>query len=181
MTLLTAAASTGSDPAALAEPVRREVKAMDPNVPVFDVRTFRTYFHDRALAPPRILSGMVIALGTLGIALAMVGLYAVIAYAVSRRTREIGIRLAIGADVSTVRTMVLKQGFVLGGIGVVLGLGLALSAAPGLAESFGPGSGTDPLVYAGVPALLLAAIAVACWIPARRAAKIQPWIALRYE
>jgi ABC-type antimicrobial peptide transport system permease subunit len=154
---------------------------MDPNIPVFDVRTFRTYFQDRALAPARILSGMVMALGTLGITLAMVGLYAVIAYAVSRRTREIGIRLAIGADVGTVRTMVLKQGFVLGGIGVVLGLGLALSAAPGLAESFGPGSGTDPLVYAGVPALLLAAIAVACWIPARRAAKIQPWIALRYE
>jgi predicted permease len=181
MTLLTAAAATGSDPSALAEPVRREVKSMDPNIPVFDVRTFRTYFHDRALAPPRILSGMVIALGTLGIALAMVGLYAVIAYAVSRRTREIGIRLAIGADIGTVRTMVLKQGFVLGGIGVVLGLGLALSSASGLAESFGPGSGTDLLVYVAVPALLLAAIAVACWVPARRAAKIQPWIALRYE
>jgi predicted permease len=179
MTVL--AASTGPDPSTLAEPVRREVKSLDANIPVFDVRTFRAYFHDRALAPPRILSGMVIALGALGIALAMVGLYAVIAYAVSRRTREIGIRLAIGADVGKVRTMVLRQGFAVAFIGVAIGLALALSAAPGLADTFGPGAGTDPLVYISVPVLLLGATALACWIPARRAAKIQPWIALRYE
>ncbi len=182
MTLLTATASAAADPASLADPVRGVVKSLDASIPVFDVRTFRTYFHDRALAPPRILSGMVAGLGGLAMVLAMVGLYGVIAYAVSRRTREIGIRMAIGADRSGVLTMIMRQGFGLGLIGAVVGVALSLLVTPQMtSELYGSGRRFDVLVYLLVPATLLVATVASCWAPARRAAKIDPWIALRYE
>ena len=124
---------------------------------------------------------MIGGLGGLGIALAMVGLYGVISYAIGRRTREIGIRMAIGADRQGVVRMVLRQGFVLGAIGIVIGVGVSAFLTPGMSPFLGKGAGTDPVVYLGVPAILVIAILVACWAPARRASKIDPWIALRYE
>ena len=181
MTVLAANGQRGYDPAGLVEPVRSAVRSLDANLPVFDVRTFRTFYTDRALAPGRILTSMIGGLGGLGIALAMVGLYGVISYAIGRRTREIGIRMAIGADRQGVVRMVLRQGFVLGAIGIVIGVGVSAFLTPGMSPFLGKGAGTDPVVYLGVPEILVIAILVACWAPARRASKIDPWIALRYE
>lgn len=181
LTLLTGASANGLDPSALADPVRAAVKSLDANIPVFDVRTFRAFYTGRALAPGRIITGMVVALGGLGMALAMAGLYGLIAFAVSRRTREIGIRMAIGADAREMTAMVLRQGFTLGGIGVVIGVALTLALTPGMSEYLGQGAGTDPFVFIAIPVILLAGTVLACWAPARRAARIDPWTALRYE
>ena len=181
MTILTAASQPGYDPSGLSEPVRTAVRSLDANLPVFDVRTFRTFYTDRALAPGRILTGMIGGLGVLGIVLAMVGLYGAISYAIGRRTREIGIRMASGADRAGVVRMVLRQGIGMGLAGIVIGVATSAALTPGMSPFLGKGTGEDPVVYLGVPALLLIAILVACWAPARRASRIDPWIALRYE
>jgi predicted permease len=181
LTLLAATGSKGLDPSALADPVRAAVRSLDANVPVFDVRTFRSFYTDRALAPGRIITTLVGVLGGLGMALAMAGLYGVISFTISRRTREIGIRIAVGADALGVTAMVLRQGLTLGGIGVVIGVLLALAVTPGMSAFLGEGAGTDPLVFVAIPVILLAGTGLASWAPARRAARIDPWIALRYE
>ena len=144
------------------------------------------------LLPQRIVARILNAFGLVGLWLVALGLYGVMAYAVSQRTREIGIRMALGARVVDVLGLVVRQGAVLTALGVGLGLGLSLIAArlleaalPAIRRwdrNFLYGIGTlDPFTYIGAALLLLFVALAACWIPARRAAKVDPVVALRYE
>jgi macrolide transport system ATP-binding/permease protein len=173
---------TTADPASLAAVVREQVRALDPDMPIFRISTMANFFHDRAMLGPRLIAQIVTATGVMGLFMAVIGLYGVVAYAVSRRTREVGIRLAIGATPACVMRMVLKQGAVFTAVGLAIGLALVIPLARNVVPNFVVG--TNPLgaiVLLGVPALLAAATMAACWIPARRAAKIDPTRALRQE
>jgi ABC-type antimicrobial peptide transport system permease subunit len=121
------------------------------------------------------------ALGMLGMVLAVVGVYGVVSYVTSQRTHEIGIRMALGAAPGQIRKMILRQGIVIVAVGLALGL-VAAVAAGNLAKTFLVSvSPTDPLTYVTVSLVLVAVALTACWIPARRATKVDPMIALRYE
>ena len=173
---------TAADPASLAELVREQVRTIDPDMPIFRISTMAAFFRDRAMLGPRLIAQIVTATGAMGLLMAIVGLYGVVAYAVSRRTREFGIRLAVGATPTRVAQMVLRQGAVFTVLGLAIGLVLAIPIARNVVPTFV--IGTDPLgavVLLGVPAILAAAMMAACWIPARRAAKIDPTLALRQE
>jgi predicted permease len=174
---------TAGDPASFAAAVREQVRALDPGMPILRTSTMETFFHDRAMLGPRIIAQIVTATGGIGLLMAVIGLYGVIAYAVSRRTREIGIRLAIGATPRSVVQLVLRQGGILTAAGLVFGLALAVPLARGVVPNFVVG-GVNPLaavVVLGVPALLGTATLGACWIPARRASKVDPTLALRAD
>jgi predicted permease len=177
---LTLAVRTGVAPSALVGSIRELVKSLDPAVPVFRIRTLGQQLSS-SLALQRLAATLLDGFGLLTLSLVAVGLYGMLAYSVSRRTREFGIRLALGAQLGDVRHLVLRQGFRLAALGVVLGLGGALAAAR-LARSqlFGV-SPFDPGIFAAVTILLLAIATLACWIPARRAARVDPMTSLRAE
>jgi putative ABC transport system permease protein len=174
------AARVKLEPLALAEAVKQAVWKVDPEQSVFDIQTMEqrvlnTIWQQR-------LAGVVFALfAGLALALAAVGIYGVMSYAVTQRTREIGVRIALGARVSDVLKMVLGEGLKLTLSGAAIGLIAALGMAQ-LMKSLLYGVGAiDPLTFTGAPALLAATAIVACWIPARRAAKTDPMIALRHD
>jgi predicted permease len=173
---------TAADPAPFASLVREQVRALDPDMPIFRVSTMDAFFHDRAMLGPRLIAQIVTATGVMGLFMAVIGLYGVIAYAVSRRTREIGLRIAIGATPASVARMVLNQGVVFTAVGLAIGVALVIPVARTIVPSFVVG--TDPLgpvVLLGVPAILAAATMAACWIPALRAAKVDPTRTLRQD
>jgi ABC-type antimicrobial peptide transport system permease subunit len=173
-------ARTQGDPRPLVKAVRGEIQALDSRLPVYGVRTFREHM-SWALWGTQLAATLALAVGLLALFLAATGLYGVMAYTVSRRTREIGIRMALGAQRGDVLRLVATQGMGLAGLGVVCGLAAAFPVTR-LIESilFGV-SPTDPLTFAAI-ALLLAAVALlACYVPARRATKVDPMEALRYE
>ncbi|MFN2632864.1 MAG: ABC transporter permease [Thermoanaerobaculia bacterium] len=171
---------TAGDPAALGPRVREEVAALDPAQAVAAVRTLDDVTR-RSVAQPRFRAALVGFFGVLALALSAIGLYGVLSYGVSRRRREIGIRMALGAGSGRVVRMVLSQGLVLAGIGLSAGA-VAAFATTRLLSSFLFGvSPTDPLTFAGAGVVLLAVAAIACYLPARRAARIDPGIALRQE
>jgi ABC-type antimicrobial peptide transport system permease subunit len=120
-------------------------------------------------------------MGLLGLVLAVVGVYSVASYAAAQRTQEIGIRMAVGATPRDILTMVLRQGFGKVAIGVVLGLGAAFAGTRVLADLFYGVSPADPLTYAGVALLLVVVALFACWVPAHRATRVSPLVALRIE
>jgi macrolide transport system ATP-binding/permease protein len=160
--------------------VRREVNAIDPAMPIFEVKTMGQFL-ERAMMGPR-LSAMVAApVGALAAIIAAMGLYGVIAYSVSRRTREVGIRMAIGAAPLNIVRMVMRQGMAVAGVGLVIGLALALAGTRFIQVLLFGVTPTDPLVFLAVPPLLLAVAAIACYVPARRAIRIDPLLALRAE
>ncbi len=177
MTLLVQ--STGPS-ASVADEVRQLVRTIDSGQPIYNVRTIEQYYQKRVVAAPVMISQLVSTLGLIGFALALAGLYGVMTYATNRRTREIGIRMAIGADSSNVLGMVLRQAVVIVASGIGLGLLLALVAERGL-NAFFETSGTDVTAYALVLPAMLAIAMLAASIPARRAARIDPSRALRYE
>jgi macrolide transport system ATP-binding/permease protein len=173
---------TQGDPAAFAATVREQVRELDPDMPILRISTMATFFHDRAMLGPRLIAQIVTATGVMGLFMAVIGLYGVVAYAVSRQNREIGIRLAVGATPGRVMRMVLRQGAIFTVIGLAIGLALVIPIALKIVPNFVVG--TDPLgivVFLGVPAVLAAATMAACWIPAQRAAKVDPTRALRQE
>ncbi len=168
------------DPLHLAKPVSDQVAAIDKDVPVTDIlpvsEIIESSFQDR-----RFEMWLFVAFAGLAIGLAGIGQYGVLAYAVATRTREIGIRMALGAQVTDVLRMVIRQGLMLSAAGVVLGLAAALALAK-LMSSFVFGVKTaDPLTYALTATMLLLIAICACFIPARRATRVDPMVALRYE
>ena len=174
-------AKPGGDPAALASAVRNQVRLLNADVPIFDVRSFRQFYDERVLLAPRLLSNIVSALGAVGLTLAIIGLYGVIAYTVSRRTKELGIRIAIGAERAQVARMVLREGLSLSLTGVALGLPLAFFLSRALSALMVERTGRAEPVLIAVTCMLVAVSVSAAWIPARRAAKIDPVVALRCE
>src|SRR5207244_13229678 len=136
MTLLVE--STG-DPAALAAPLREMIRGIDANQPIYNVRTVAESYRMRMVSILDIIIELVAAMGTMGLSLAIVGLYGLVAYAASRRTREIGIRMAIGANRTAVALMVLRQGIVLAAAGLVLGLAASVGAGELLRAAFPTG------------------------------------------
>jgi predicted lysophospholipase L1 biosynthesis ABC-type transport system permease subunit len=174
---------TASDPTALAAPLRRLLHQSDPDLPVFNVRTMERHLRESvfALMPLRMGASMAAVQGVVGLLLAVMGLYAVVSYAVARRTREIGVRMALGAARADVLRLVVRDGMRLSLIG--LGIGLLIASAVGLVLSrvlYGLVP-IDVPVLGGVTALLLVVSALACYLPARRATRIEPLAALRYE
>jgi putative ABC transport system permease protein len=173
-------AGEGATATGLAPAVRGEVKALDAGLPVYDVRTMGDVV-DEAVSPKR-LTMFLLAFFALGaLLLAAVGLYAVMSYAVAQRRHEIGIRLALGAQGRDILRLVLTHGLVLTLIGLALGLGLGLVVTRVMASILYGVSATDPLVFGGVALVLAVAAFLACYLPARRATKVDPMVALRYE
>jgi predicted permease len=168
------------DEKAMLRQVRHEIDALDPNVPIFDIKTMSEHL-SVMLFLARMGAVLLAAFGGLGLILASMGLYGVVAASVSRRTREIGIRMAIGAQRGDVLRLVVKEGMALTGLGLAIGLGLSLLASRvlrGLLYGIAP---SDPLTFLAV-ALVLATIALgANLIPARRATEVDPLVALRYD
>jgi predicted permease len=180
--LMVVAESSVPDAATLAPVLREVVRAIDPAMPYSSARTMRDFFTQRAVKTPNMLVAVIAGLGLMGLILAMVGLYGLVGYTVSRRSREIGIRMAIGANRPGVIRMVLRQGLVLGSMGVGAGLILSLLAARVLAS--GSWITSSHLNYALLPAVaapLLLVTLLAAYVPARRASLIDPMRALREE
>ncbi|MGH9944737.1 MAG: ABC transporter permease, partial [Pyrinomonadaceae bacterium] len=171
---------TELEPQALIGAVRREIHAVDREVAISEVRTM-TQMMSAALAERRFALLLLSIFAAVALALAAVGLYGVMAYAVAARTHEFGIRMALGAQTRDVLQLVFRQGVALAFIGVSVGL-VASIALTRLIKSllFGV-SATDPLTFAGVALLLVAVALLACYVPARRATRVDPMVALRYE
>ena len=168
------------DPRGLVSAIRGEVRALDPRVPVSAVKTMdehKTY----ALWAPNMAATFSLAFGVVAILLSAVGLYSVMAYVVSQRTREVGIRMALGANRNDVLRMITRQGMRLAAVGVGIGLVLSLALAQVLSSLLIGVSGYDVTTFIVVPALLATVALVACYLPARRATKVDPLVALRYE
>jgi len=168
------------DPLSLVGTIRSEVAGIDRRVPMFAVKTMdqhKTY----ALWAPNMAASFSLAFGVVAILLSAVGLYSVMAYVVSQRTREVGIRMALGANRRDVMKMITRQGMKLAAVGVGIGLLLALALAQVLSSLLIGISGYDVTTFVLVPALLTAVALVACYLPARRATKVDPLVALRYE
>jgi putative ABC transport system permease protein len=183
---MTMIVETSGEPADTAQPLRQMIRSMNPNVPISGVRTMDDLFNQRSVRVTNIVVGQMAALGLMGLTLALVGLYAVVSYQVSRRTREIGIRMAIGAARLQVLKLIVKQAAVMAVIGVSLGLAFSIVAARAVAASLGAALGQplqvfNILVFGSVPLLLLATATVAAVIPARRAAQVDPMEALRQD
>jgi predicted permease len=167
-------------PEQLIAAVQGTVRELDKNLPVYEVRTLSRQL-DNALTPQRLTAMLIGGFGLLAMALAAIGLYGVISYFVGQRTREIGIRLALGAQVGDVMKLVVKQGMALTLIGVSLGLIAAVAVTRLMTSLLFGVSPTDLLTYVVAAVLLVVVALLACWIPARRATKVDPMAALRYD
>jgi len=173
--------SASDDPTALAMPIRQVVRNLSPEQPVYNVRALSTFYEQRALAIPRRMFHVVTTMGVAGLVLALVGLYGLVAYSVACRSREIGIRMAIGARPSNVLALVLRQGCTLAVIGVATGaLGSMAATRALIAGLYGLAAPNRP-AWVIVPLLLIALTLIASYIPARRASLIDPLQAVRHE
>jgi putative ABC transport system permease protein len=171
---------TAMDPAGLVPAIRAEVNALDPDVPVAGLATLESWV-SKATAQTRFLLALSGTFAGLALILAAIGLYGVISYSARQRTREIGVRMALGASGGDVVRLILGHGMVVAGIGIALGL-VASIALTRVVTSYLVGvSATDPITFAGVPVVLLAVTAVASYLPARRASIVDPVHALREE
>ena len=168
---------TDGDPAALTASVRAAVRDVDPGIPLTNPGTMQR-FVDQSLADRQLTMTLLIVFAGLALVLASLGVYSVMAYSVAQRSGEIGIRMALGARAADVQRMVIGQGMKLAAVGVAIGLVVALAVTRLMAALlFGVGA-ADPLIYAAIVALLAAVAACACWLPSRRAARVDPMQAL---
>jgi ABC-type antimicrobial peptide transport system permease subunit len=174
---------TSGDPGPLVAEVRNAIRALDPNLPVYDARTVTEHMQVAVFAQ-RMAANLLGGMGVLALLLAAIGLYGVMAYAVSQRTQEMGIRLALGASPSSLLNMILGQGMKLTAIGLAIGLALALGAfgSIGAVRTLLPGiSPLDPITFITVPLTLTVIAFLATWIPGRRAGQVDPLVALRVD
>jgi ABC-type antimicrobial peptide transport system permease subunit len=177
---MTLAVRTGVEPVSVLKAVRDLVKSLDANVPIFQVRTIEEQFSS-SLGYQRIATALLNGFSVLALLLVALGLYGVLAYSVSLRTREIGVRLALGAQIPDVLRLVLRQGLRLVVFGFVLGLFGAFAGTRLIRSELYGIDPLDPLVFGAVTALFAIIAALACWLPAHRATKVDPMVALRAE
>jgi macrolide transport system ATP-binding/permease protein len=167
---------------ALAEPMRAMVRSMDPQMPLLGLRTMEDYYASRVIHISRLIVGTVGGLGAIGVLLAVIGLYGLVAYSVTRRTREIGIRIAVGAAPASVLQMVLRRGMILAGVGIVLGVAGSIATNGLLSGVFQNQMGGHSVwSYLLAVPTLVAITLIAAYIPARRAARTDPLRALRQD
>jgi ABC-type antimicrobial peptide transport system permease subunit len=168
------------NPSTLTKAMEDQIHALDPSLAIFNTQTMEEHMRD-ALFLPRLVGTLFSVFGCVGLLLASVGLYGVMSYSVSQRTKEIGVRMALGARAAEVQKMVVRSGMRLALLSIVLGLPLALAAAK-LATSVLYGvQPWDVATFTVVPLLLIAVSLVACWIPSRRASRVDPMVALRSD
>ena len=160
--------------------VRREAQLLDPTLPVYNLQTLAQQ-KDGALYAERLAAALLTLFGLLALSLAAVGIYGVLSYAVTERTREMGVRLALGARPRDLLKLVVGQGMMLTLIGLVIGVGASFALTRLIAKLLFGVSATDPLTFIVIPLLLAGVALLACWIPARRATRVDPSAALRYE
>jgi putative ABC transport system permease protein len=177
---LTLVARTSSDPRTFAGAVRREVSAIDNNLPVSNIK-FMDEIIGKSVAQPRVYALLLGIFAGLALILATIGIYGVMSYTVIQRTHEIGIRMALGARPRDVLKLIVKQGMVLGGLGVIIGLLVSFAVTRVLASQLYGISTTDPVTFAAISLLLIFVAVIACVIPALRATKVNPMVAVRYE
>jgi putative ABC transport system permease protein len=172
---------TAKDPLTMLQAVRHEVWETDPNVALTLTGTLEGYISQFSYAGPRFGFMLMLIFGSIGLILVTIGVYSVLSYTTARRTQEIGVRMALGAQGSDVLRMVIRTGLRLVVIGAAIGLLVSVALARILATQLWGVSPYDPLTLILVPFVLLATAFLACWFPARRAARVDPLVALRYE
>jgi putative ABC transport system permease protein len=171
---------TTNDPGGLVNAARQQITSLDKNLPVYSVKTLDRYFAD-SVAEPRFISLLLTCFAALAVLLACLGVYGVVSYAVSQRTQEIGIRMALGAGAGTVVRSVLSRGMLLALTGVSIGVAGSFLLVQLLSNMLFGVRATDPMTFVGAAAALLCVAAFASYIPARRAASIDPMQALRTD
>ena len=180
MSFMTLVVRTPSPPAQLARAMRREVQSIDPDLPVYGVSTMEELV-SASNSGPRDRSILLGCFAALALILATIGIYSVVAFSVAQRTHEIGIRMALGAQKHDVLAMVIGQGLRLALLGVAIGIAAAIGVTRFLSSFLYGVEPHDPVTFVAVSLLLVAVTLLACYIPARRAAKVDPMVALRYE
>lgn len=170
----------GADPVGIIPAVRSQVAAVDPNLPLFDVKPFDKLITDSVIGMAYVAAMMAI-LGIIALVLASVGIYGVMSYSVGERTHEIGVRMAMGATSKDVQRLILGNGLFLTVMGMGIGLPLALGIAYALSSILFGVKVADPFAFIGLPLVLAAVATLACYLPARRAVRLDPLAALRYE
>jgi putative ABC transport system permease protein len=171
---------TAASPGLLLNPLRREVAAMDKELPV-EGEALKDMLNENWYTEPRFVMTLMSVFASLGLALVLICVYSVLSYSVTRRTREIGVRMALGAEAGDVRRMLLGSGLRWLLVGIGLGVPASIGLAKALQNRIWGIKAADPLTLAIVAILLMAAGLAACYIPARRATKVDPMVALRYE
>jgi len=179
-TVVTLVARAEGDPRSMIAPLRKEFQEMDPTLPLYDIKTLTEHMKI-PLFPARMAANVLGSFGVLALVLAAIGIYGVMSYVVAGRTREIGLRMALGAQLRHVRQLILGQGMILASIGLGLGLVIVFILARFLTSMLYGVSPTDPITFIAITFLLAAVALVACYIPARRAARVDPMVALREE
>ena len=178
--MVTLVARTHSDPRQVLNALRAEVKKLDPSISIYAAKTLKEHL-GTSLFPARMAAIALGSFGVLALILAAVGIYGVMSHVVAGRTREIGLRMALGAQLSDVQKLILKQGMFLAAIGSVCGLVIAFGGARMMKSLLYGISTSDPITFASVALLLFGIAFLACWVPARRASRVEPMIALRTE
>jgi predicted lysophospholipase L1 biosynthesis ABC-type transport system permease subunit len=180
-TLQTLQVRTAGDPQTMIPELERTIGSLAPELPVFEVKTMTQALYTlNGFLAYEVAAGLAAAMGILGLVLSVVGVYGVISYAASQRSHEIGVRMALGAQPRQILRMVLRQGIVIVVLGLAVGV-LAALAASRLVGTFLTVSPTDPLTYVAVSVVLTLVALAACAIPARRAMRVDPMVALHYE
>jgi ABC-type antimicrobial peptide transport system permease subunit len=171
---------TNGDPTVLVKQVRGAVAKADINLPLFDVRT-QTQQIEQTLFKERLMSRLSSFFAILALVLACIGLYGLLSYEVARRTRELGIRMALGAQRTTLMRLVVRQGLLLALVGAIIGIGASIAATRLMTSMLYGVRPNDPVTFAAVSILMLLVAFAACAIPARRAMRVDPMVALREE
>jgi putative ABC transport system permease protein len=171
---------TGAAPLTFASAVREKVAAIDPDLPIYEVKGL-DHVITESIVGITYVAAMMAAIGVIALVLASVGVYGVMSYSVSERTHEMGIRMAMGATSNSINRLIVGNGMLLTVIGIAIGLPLAFALARAMSSLLFGVTASDPFSFIGLPLILAAVAAVASYLPARRAMRVDPLTALRYE